>query len=188
VNSARSLPWLLAALATAGCDNMQHQENVRAYEPSTFFTDGASARTPPPHTVSREYPEPGDPVAHGRRGSTWATALPLPVTRAFIERGGQRYAVYCAECHGADGYGQGIVVRRGFPAPPSFHGSRERGEPAGKLFEVISQGQGVMYGFGDRIAPPDRWAIVAYIRALQKSQDATVADVPPDERGRLLLR
>jgi len=186
VSAARSLPWVLAALAVAGCDNMQHQENVRAYEPSTFFADGASARTPPGHTVSRDDRAPDDPVAHGRRGGAWATRVPLPFTRAFVERGGQRYAIYCAECHGADGYGQGIVVRRGFPAPPSFHGPRERDEPVGRMFEVISLGQGVMYGFGDRITPPDRWAIVAYIRALQKSQDATVADLSPDERRRLL--
>lgn len=187
MSPGRSLPWVLAVFAAAGCDNMQHQENVRAYEPSKFFADGASARTPPGHTVSRDDPAPDDPVAHGRRGGAWATTVPLPFTRAFVERGAQRYAIYCAECHGADGYGQGIVVRRGFPAPPSFHGPRERDEPAGQLFEVISLGQGVMYGFGDRITPPDRWAIVAYIRALQKSQDATVADLPPDERRRLLL-
>jgi mono/diheme cytochrome c family protein len=165
---------------------MQHQENVRAYEPSKLFADGASARTPPRHTVSRDDPAPDDSVAHGRLGGAWATTVPLAITRTFVERGGQRYAIYCAECHGADGYGQGIVVRCGFPAPASFHGPRERDEPVGQMFEVISSGQGVMYGFGDRISPPDRWAIVAYIRALQKSQDATVADLSPDERRRLL--
>jgi len=178
---------VLAALGAAGCDNMQHQENVRAYEPSGFFADGASARTPPAYTVSRDDPAPDDPVAHGRLGGVWATAVPLPFTRALVERGRQRYAIFCAECHGADGYGQGIVVRRGFPAPPSFHAARERAEPVGQMFEVISQGQGVMYGYGDRITPPDRWAIVAYIRALQKSQHAAVADLPPGERARLLV-
>jgi mono/diheme cytochrome c family protein len=182
----RAWPWVLAAFAAAGCDNMQHQENVRAYEPSKFFADGASARKPPAHAVSRDDPAPDDPVAHGRLGGAWATTIPLPVTRTLVERGGQRYAIYCAQCHGADGYGLGIVVRRGFPAPPSFHGPRERGEPAGRVFEVVSSGQGVMYGFADRIVPADRWAIVAYIRALQRSQDATVADVPPGERWRLL--
>jgi mono/diheme cytochrome c family protein len=187
VSAARTLPWLLAALSVSGCDNMQHQENVRADEPSAFFADGASVRTPPGHTVSRADPAPDDPVAHGRRGGGWAATIPLPITRAFVERGGQRYAIYCAECHGADGYGQGIVVRRGFPAPPSFHGPRERDEPPGRVFEVVSRGQGVMYGFADRIIPSDRWAIVAYIRALQRSQHATVADLPPDERRRLLL-
>ncbi len=109
----------------------------------------------------------------------------MPVTRALIERGGERYGIYCSECHGADGYGQGIVVRRGFPAPPSFHEPRDRGEPVGRLYEAIAQGYGIMYGFGDRITPRDRWAIVAYIRALQKTQDAALADVPAAERGRL---
>jgi mono/diheme cytochrome c family protein len=187
VIAVRAWPWVLVAFAAAGCDNMQHQENVRAYQPSSFFADGASARTPPAHAVSRAEPPPDDPVAHGLRGGAWAAHIPLPVTRAFVERGGQRYAIYCAECHGADGYGQGIVVRRGFPAPPSFHGPRERAEPAGRLFEVITGGQGVMYGYGDRIVPADRWAIVAYIRALQKSQDATVAELSPAERRRFLL-
>jgi mono/diheme cytochrome c family protein len=187
VSAARSMAWVLAALSVSGCDNMQHQENVRAYEPSKFFADGASARTPPAHTVSRDDPAPDDPVAHGRLAGAWATAIPLPVTRALVERGGQRYAIFCAECHGADGYGQGIVVRRGFPAPPSFHGARERGEAPGQVFEVLSRGQGVMYGYADRIVPADRWAIVAYIRALQRSQDATAADLPPGERRRLLL-
>jgi mono/diheme cytochrome c family protein len=187
VSPVRAWPWVLAALAAAGCDNMQHQENVRAYEPSKFFADGASARTPPAHAVSRDDPAPDDPVAHGRLGGAWATAIPLRITRALVERGRQRYGIYCAECHGADGYGQGIVVRRGFPAPPSFHGPRERGEPAGQVFEVLSRGQGVMYGYADRIVPADRWAIVAYIRALQRSQNATVADLPPGERRRLLL-
>lgn len=183
----RAWPWMLAAFVAAGCDNMQHQENVRAYEPSKFFADGASARTPPEHTVSRCDPAPDDPIAHGRRGGTWATAIPLPFTRALVDRGRERYGIYCVECHGADGYGQGIVVRRGFPAPASFHGARARHEPAGQLFEAISLGKGVMYGFRDRITPPDRWAIVAYIRALQKSQDATLADLPPGERRRLLV-
>jgi mono/diheme cytochrome c family protein len=184
----RAWPWVIAVFAAAGCDNMQHQENLRAYQPTTFFADGASARTPPAHTISRDYPAPDDPIAHGLLHGAWATRIPLPVTRAFVERGGQRYAIYCAECHGADGYGRGIVVRRGFPAPPSFHGPRERGEPDGRIFEVISHGQGVMYGYADRIIPADRWAIVAYMRALQKSQDATVADLPPVERERLRVQ
>jgi cytochrome c553 len=182
----RAWPFVLAAFAAAGCDNMQHQENVRAYQPTKFFADGSSARTPPAHTVARDDPAPNDPVAHGDLGGAWSRNIPLPVTRSFVERGGKRFAIFCAECHGADGYGQGIVVRRGFPAPPSFHGARERGEPAGWMFEVISKGHGVMYGYADRIVPADRWAIVAYIRALQKSQDATVAELSPAERGRLL--
>jgi len=177
---------LAGGLAVAGCDNMQRQENVRAYEPSKFFADGASARTPPAHTVAQGDLSPDDPLAQARRGGAWVTAFPQPITRPLVLRGGRRYAIYCAECHGADGYGQGIVVRRGFPAPPSFHLPRERAEPIGQMFEAISNGTGVMYGYGDRIAPADRWAIVAYIRALQRSQDGTIADLPVAERQRLL--
>lgn len=182
----RALGALLVWGALAGCDNMQHQENVRPYEPSKFFADGASARTPPPQTVARGDPAPGDPVADGRRGGAWAADFPLPLTHGLLERGAGRYAIYCAECHGADGYGQGIVVRRGFPAPASFHTAAARAEPVGQIFDVIGRGSGVMYGFADRIAPADRWAIVAYLRALQRSQHAALADVPAAERRRLL--
>jgi len=179
-------PWsVIAALGVFGlsaCDNMSHQENVRAYEPSKFFADGASARLPPPHTVARDDPAPADPVATGRRGDEWARTLPLPLSRPLLERGAQRYAIFCVECHGADGYGRGVVVLRGFPAPPSFHDARSRAEPVGEVFAAISDGTGRMYGFADRITPPDRWAIVAYVLALQRSQHATLADVPEPER------
>ncbi len=182
----RPLPWLLGVgLLAAGCDNMQHQENVRADEPTKFFANGTSAQLPPAHTVAQADLAPDDPLGRATVGGAWVQAFPVPVTRALIERGGERYGIYCSECHGADGYGQGIVVRRGFPAPPSFHEPRDRGEPVGRLYEAIAQGYGIMYGYGDRITPRDRWAIVAYIRALQKTQDAALADVPAAERGRL---
>jgi mono/diheme cytochrome c family protein len=95
-------------------------------------------------------------------------------------------AVHCAVCHGEDGYGGGIVVRRGFPAPPSLHQVRLRAAPAGQLYEVIVQGYGIMYPAGYRIGPQDRWAIVAYIHALQLSQNARLADVPSAERAKLV--
>jgi len=186
VSPIRPLPWILGAtLLVAGCDNMQHQENVRADEPSKFFADGASDRLPPPHTVAQADLAPDDPLGQASAGGAWVAGFPVAVTRELIERGGERYGIYCAECHGADGYGQGIVVRRGFPAPPSFHRARDRAEPAGQVFEAISHGDGIMYGFADRIAARDRWAIVAYIRALQKTKDARLAEVPAAERRRL---
>jgi mono/diheme cytochrome c family protein len=186
VSRSHFLPGVLGAvLLVAGCDNMQHQENVRADEPSKFFADGTSARLPPAHTVAQADLAPDDPLGQASLEGAWVQAFPVPVTRQLIERGGERYGIYCAECHGADGYGQGIVVRRGFPAPPSFHEARDRAEPAGQVFEAISHGYGIMYGFADRISPRDRWAIVAYIRALQKTQHATLAEVPAAERGRL---
>jgi mono/diheme cytochrome c family protein len=174
------------ALGLCACDNMQHQRNSRADDPSAFFLDGASARVPPPHTVPRGGPIPGDPLAEGGMGGAWQTAIPLSVDRALLERGRDRYAIFCSDCHGADGYGRGIIVLRGFPAPRSFHEPASRAEAAGKMFEAISRGSGAMYGFGDRIAARDRWALVAYIRALQRSQNATLADVPVSEREGLL--
>ena len=176
----------LAMLGLPACDNMQHQENVRAFEPSKFFADGSSARTPPAHTVSRDAPGPDDPLATGMKGGQWLKGFPMALERDFIVRGGERYAIFCADCHGADGAGMGIVVARGFPQPGSFHDGKVRREPEGALFAAITRGSGVMYGFADRIGPRDRWAIVAYIRALEKTRDARLADVPAAERERLL--
>jgi mono/diheme cytochrome c family protein len=184
----RRVPFARAMLVCAlfvlgACDNMQHQENSRAGDPSAFFPDGASARVPPAHTVPRR--APGNGAADGGRAGALQASIPVPVDLALVERGRDRYGIFCADCHGADGYGHGIVVLRGFPAPRSFHEPDVRAEPAGRVFEAISRGSGAMYGFGDRISPGDRWAIVAFVRALQRSQNATLADVPPGERERL---
>jgi mono/diheme cytochrome c family protein len=175
--------WLAAGLA--GCGNMQHQDNVRSFEASTHFADGASARHPPAHTVARDAPAPDDPVATGRKAGVLLTELPLPLTRDLLQRGRERFNAFCAPCHGEDGYGRGIVVRRGFPAPASFHEAGMRAAAAGHLFAVITRGSGRMYPLADRIDPRDRWAVVAYVRALQRSQHATAADLTAEERQRL---
>jgi Cytochrome C oxidase, cbb3-type, subunit III len=176
---------LLLLVGLAACDNMQHQENLRAFVPSRQFTDDSSARMPPAHTVSRGAPAPDDPVATGMRHGQWLAGFPMRLTRDFVVRGGERYAIFCADCHGADGAGRGIVVARGFPQPESFDDSRVRLASSGALYNAVASGSGVMYGFADRIEPLDRWAIVAYVRALQRSREATLADVPPEERPRL---
>ncbi len=173
------------ALALASCDNMQHQQNLRAFDPTKRFSNGASARVPPPHTLAREDPLPGDPEATGLRDGEWSPEIPIPLDRALLERGRARFNIFCADCHGEDGYGTGIIVRRGFPQPPSFHARPMRDEPTGRIFGAITHGSGVMYGFADRIAPRDRWAIVAYVRALQKSQNAALSDLTAEERRRL---
>ena len=175
----------LLVLLAGGCDNMQDQRNLRTYAPSDQFADGASARTPPAHTVPSG-PLPSELLLTGSAAGRPAGDLPVPVTAALLRRGRDEFNAQCAECHGEDGYGQGIIVRRGFPAPPSLHDPRQRAAPAGHLFEVITRGYGVMYPAGYRVAVADRWAIVAYIRALQLSQHATLADVPAAERARLL--
>jgi mono/diheme cytochrome c family protein len=112
--------------------------------------------------------------------------FPVPVTRETLQRGQERYNIYCAVCHGANGHGNGMIVQRGFPAPPSFHSDRLRQAPPGHFYYVMTRGYGVMYSYASRVVPEDRWAIAAYIRALQLSHGATTNDVPPAERGRLL--
>lgn len=176
---------LLALAGLSACDNMQHQENVRAFVPSRRFANDSSARMPPAHTVSRSEFQPDDPVATGMLDGRWLAGIPVTLTRDFVIRGGDRYGIFCADCHGSDGGGLSIVVARGFPRPVSFDDPRIRGEPSGALFGAIGHGRGIMYGFADRIGPNDRWAIVAYIRALEKSRSATLAEVPEGERARL---
>jgi mono/diheme cytochrome c family protein len=192
MNAARrSLPALALGLllaGLAGCDNMQHQDYVRPYEASVHFADGASARLPPAHTVARRAPAPDDPVATGKMADLLVTEIPVPLTHDLLERGRERFGIFCAACHGEDGYGQGLVVRRGFPAPPSLHEARLREAPAGQLFDVITHGTGRMYPQADQIEPRDRWAIVAYLRALQRSQHATLADLPVGELQQLSAR
>jgi len=111
--------------------------------------------------------------------------FPFPVTEEVLLRGQERYDIYCAPCHGRTGYGDGMIVRRGFSQPPSYHQARLREAPVGHYFDVITNGFGAMYPYGDRITPEDRWAIIAYIRALQLSQDANINDVPAAERSQL---
>ena len=113
---------------------------------------------------------------------------PLPVTAATLARGQERFGIFCAPCHGPLGDGDGLVARRGFPNPPSYHSDRLRNAPDSHLFAVITHGYGAMYPYANRVPPADRWAIVAYIRALQRSQHASLADVPAGERERLERR
>ncbi len=108
-----------------------------------------------------------------------------PVTLALLQRGQERFRIDCTPCHSELGDGRGMVVQRGFPAPPSYHSDRLRAAPVQHFYDVITNGYGAMYSFADRVRPEDRWAIAAYIRALQQSQNATLADVPPDRRGAL---
>lgn len=178
---------VLLALAAAGCrQDMHDQPRYTALQPSAFFGDGRSARPLPEGTVARgQLAE--DTLFHTGRGpgGQFAREFPFPVTREVIERGRERYNVYCSVCHDRVGEGQGMIVRRGYRQPPSFHIDRLRTEPAGHFFDVITNGFGAMPNYAVEVEPADRWAIVAYIRALQRSQRATVSDVPPEDRPRL---
>jgi mono/diheme cytochrome c family protein len=121
----------------------------------------------------------------GRVNGVVADQFPFPVTREVLERGRARYNIYCSPCHDYTGSGRGMIVQRGFPPPPSYHIERLRQAPAGHFFEVMTNGFGAMYSYSGRITPEDRWAIVAYIRALQLSQHATLDDVPAEARQQL---
>lgn len=178
----------MSALLGFGCGNMKRQPNPRPLEDTDLFPNGTSAQTPPAHTVPHGARAPDDVVTTGIRNGALTTELPIPLTRELLVRGRERFNAYCAPCHGEDGYGRGIVVRRGFPTPPSYHEDRLRAAPIGHFFDVITHGYGVMYSYADRVSVDDRWAIAAYIRALQRSQHATVADLPEAERARLLQR
>jgi hypothetical protein len=187
--SRRRIPLLLAALATlvgGGCrDDMRNQPKHRPLDASEFFADGRSSRPLVAGTVARGHLNDDEHLYAGRLGEEFVDAFPFPVTRGVMERGRERYGIYCAPCHDAVGTGRGIIVRRGLRRPPSFHIERLKSAPAGYFFDVITHGFGAMKSYAGVTRPDDRWAIVAYLRALQLSQNATIEDVPAAERARL---
>jgi mono/diheme cytochrome c family protein len=142
----------------------------------------------PPHVIARGDLEADQKFYTGKIGTNDIEAIPVPVTMALLRRGQDRFDIYCAPCHGRGGDGNGMVVQRGFPAPPTYHQDRLRQAPIGHFFAVMTHGYGVMYSYAQRVPPSDRWAIAAYIRALQLSHDARLQDVPPDEQAKLASR
>ena len=142
--------------------------------------DGAPGATPPP---GAGVPQAGQPSAQMYQG--FITEFPMPITAADLDRGQERFNIYCSVCHGRLGDGSGMIVKRGFRKPPSFHDERLRNAPVGYFFDVETNGFGAMPDYASQIPPEDRWRIIAYIRALQLSQRGTIADVPPSERDKL---
>jgi mono/diheme cytochrome c family protein len=144
---------------------MEEQPRYDTYSKADIFPNGSSAQQPPDGTVRQS-------------ALAYQAALTNPpkVDQALLQRGKQQFEIFCAPCHGFDGDGDGMVVRRGFPAPPSYHSAALMKAPASHFIDVITNGYGVMYSYADRVAPADRWAIVAYIRALQLSKHASLAD------------
>jgi mono/diheme cytochrome c family protein len=159
---------LLLALALAGCDNMVQQARYDEYEASPLFPDGMAMQHPPAGVMAQEAPAE---VAAARRP---------PLTRALLERGRERFGIYCTPCHAEDGSGDGMVPRRGFPHPPDLRAARLRQAPVSHFYDVMTHGYGVMYSYADRVGPRDRWAIAGYIRVLQ--QASPLAD-NPSRRG-----
>ena len=176
----------LAVLLLAGCDNLRSGTKIKPLTESKFFSDGQSSRQPPAHSIAYNDLRIDTLLFAGRNpDGSLATQMPWPINASVLARGRVQFMAICANCHGADGYGQGIVVRRGFPSPPSYHDERLRDAPVGHLYNVITNGYGAMYPYKSIVDVNDRWAIVAYIRALQRSQHASAADVPSDATASL---
>ncbi len=178
----------LLLLATACRQDMHDQPKYKPLRGSDFFDDGRSARPFVEGTVARGHLHTDEHFYTGKVKGELVTTLPFPATKEVLERGHERYNIYCSPCHDRVGTGRGMIVQRGFRQPPSFHIDRLRQAPVGHFFDVMTNGFGTMYSYADRIPPKDRWAIVAYIRALQLSQNATLDDVPAEERRKLLER
>ena len=194
-----SLPSaLLFALIMPGCvQEMANQPRFEAYEATALFAEGTSARTLPEGVVPRSGVRDGDttafdpPYSTGSAESRPLVELPLRVREQFdlpelLARGQARFAIYCVPCHGLAGDGDGMVPRRGFPYPPSYHTDRLRAYPVGRIFAVIDEGYGRMQGYGAMIAPADRWAIAAYVRSLQLSRAMPLDRLSDVDRDRLM--
>lgn len=182
--------WLLCLCALAGCrQDMHDQPRYKPLAKSDFFGDERSARPQVEGTVARGQLKEDTRLHTGKVGQDFSAELPFALDHALLDRGQERFAIYCSPCHGQLGRGDGIVVQRGFRnRPASFHDERLRGKPAGYFFDVISNGFGAMQDYSTSIAVRDRWAIVAYVRALQLSQNATIDDVPTEQRAALAGR
>lgn len=200
----------LAGMASCRYD-MQDQPKVLAYRGNENFSDSISGRQMIDNTVARGFLRDDAAFYTGKNAGATATPVsttattadaatganatagspgdvaefPYPVTAAMIDRGENRYNVYCTPCHGRTGSGDGMIARRGFRPPPSYHTDRLRNAPVGHFFDVISNGFGAMPDYSQQLPPSDRWAVVAYIRALQLSMNAKVTDLAPSEQDSL---
>jgi len=168
----------------AGCDHlhqdMGNQPKNKPLSPSDFFADGRSVRTPVENTISRSSLDNDQLIV-----TKESTMFPLPINEALLERGQERYRIFCSPCHGIQGDGNGMIVMRGMKRPPSYHEDRLRQAPNGYFYDVITNGFGQMYNYAAQVPPRDRWAIVAYVRALQLSRNARVSDLPAEVREKL---
>ena len=185
-----SLVALLSAglyiFVAAGCSNntlrqdMANQPRQNPLSPSDFFADGRSERPILENTVAR-----GSVENDALNTPKDSNVFPVPITQELLERGRERYGIYCTPCHGLQGNGLGMVAMRGLKHPPSYHIDRLRQAPNGYIYDVITNGFGSMYSYSMQLTPKDRWAVVAYVRALQLSRNAKVADLPADVREKL---
>jgi mono/diheme cytochrome c family protein len=164
---------------------MHDQPKYIPLRESTFFSDARSARSPVEGTVARGRLHEDVLLYTGKVNGADTTMFPFPIDSRVMARGQERFNIYCSPCHGRTGFGDGMVVRRGYRRPPSYHDDRLRNAPVGHFFDVISAGFGAMPDYAAQINVEDRWAIIGYIRALQLSEHATIADVSAVEREKL---
>ena len=195
IGVAHPVILVLALFMIIGCEGttdierlrqeMYNQSRFEPLEKNSFFADNRSSRPWIKGTVARGHLRIDAHLYTGIVDGKPAETFPFPITRDVILRGRERYNIYCSPCHGYEGDGRGMVVRRGMKQPPSYHIERLQNETPGYFFDVMTNGFGAMYSYASRIKPRDRWAIIAYVRALQLSQNATLDDVPADVRQRL---
>ena len=178
--------------------DMDRQGKYKPQGASKFFADARADRPPVAGTVARGRSETGeaDPsflasddfLYRGKQGEAFAKGYPMELTRDFVMQGENRYSIYCAPCHGALGDGNGITKRYGMTVTPSFHDDRLRNMPEGEIFNTITHGKNTMMPYGDKLTPSERWAVVSYVRALQRASNATIDDVPKEQVDSLKQR
>ncbi|MBI5474227.1 MAG: cytochrome c [Ignavibacteriae bacterium] len=168
-----------------GCNDMYDSSRIKPLEKNSFFTDGSSARIAPEGTVARGRAVNDDLLSTGRVNGRLADTFPFTITDSVMARGRDRFTTFCTPCHGRLGDGGGMIVQRGFPRPNSFHTDSLRERPAGYFFDVMTNGFGRMYSYAPSVPVEDRWAIVAYIRALQLSQRAEASTLSNEDRTKL---
>ena len=184
----RRLAIVVVALSSALVACRQDMHDAPRYEPleaSTFFSDGRGSRPLVANTVARGQLREDELLYTGKIGGQLATEFPMPVTAEMMARGQERFNVFCSPCHGRTGDGTGLIVQRGFRQPPSYYEDRLVNAPVGYLFDVMTNGFGAMQDYSAQVPVADRWAIAAYIKALQFSRRGTVNDVPADRREEL---
>lgn len=178
---------LMQIIFLSACDNtMRNQPKYQPLESSSFFSDGKSSRDLVAGTIPRGELRIDDHLYKGMVGGKFVDSFPFEIDEAILKRGQERFNIYCSLCHDQLGYGNGMVVQRGFRKPTSFHDERLRNSPNGYFFHVMTNGFGLMNAYDYQITPHDRWAIIAYIRTLQQSQNADLQDAPEAERKKLL--
>ena len=174
------------SLGLTGCrQDMHDQPKYKYLRPTEFFPDGRSARPLLENTVARGHLEEDTVFYTGMVNGQPTTDIPIEVTREVIDRGQERFNIYCSPCHGQLGNGLGMIVQRGFKQPPSYHSDRLRQAPIGHFFDVMTNGYGAMWKYAQQVEPRDRWAIAAYIRVLQASQNANINDLSAQDREKL---